>query len=201
MRSALICGLTSSSTSDWVFILGTVSGLSEAKELAQKLALRVERPLAHACPPLKRPNFVRCDLGLFGGTPHRAICRGCSNYTAASGEPIDSHPNGPKESRSGPLHRDATGMQHQKQRILLRSFLSPGDILMLTATVRDLHYSYPNQFETAVETSCPAIWENNPYVTAHATGDRPWAQSTCIIPWLIKAITVQYTSLRGLANI
>ncbi len=57
---------------------------------------------------------------------------------------------------------------------MLRSFLSPGDILMLTATIRDLHYSYPNRFETAVETSCPEIWENNPYVTVRTQDDQPW---------------------------
>lgn len=36
---------------------------------------------------------------------------------------------------------------------------------MLTAAVRDLHKSYPGQFMTDVRTSCPALWENNPYIT------------------------------------
>ncbi len=36
---------------------------------------------------------------------------------------------------------------------------------MLTATVRDLHLSHPGKYITNVETSCPDIWINNPYLT------------------------------------
>lgn len=36
---------------------------------------------------------------------------------------------------------------------------------MLTAAVRDLHKCYPHQFATDVRTPCPALWENNPYLT------------------------------------
>src|SRR5262249_24344364 len=43
--------------------------------------------------------------------------------------------------------------------------LSPGDILMMTAAVRDLHLAYPGRFRTDVRTSSSAIWENNPYIT------------------------------------
>jgi len=49
--------------------------------------------------------------------------------------------------------------------LLIKNFLSPGDIVMLTAAVRDLHRSYPDRFTTDVRTSCPALWENNPYLT------------------------------------
>lgn len=40
----------------------------------------------------------------------------------------------------------------------------PGDILMLTAAIRDLHYSYPGEFLTNVITNHDHIWENNPYL-------------------------------------
>ena len=53
-----------------------------------------------------------------------------------------------------------------KRKLILRQFQSPGDILMLTAAVRDLHRCYPGQFETDVRTSAPALWENNPYLTS-----------------------------------
>lgn len=43
---------------------------------------------------------------------------------------------------------------------------------MLTAAVRDLHLAYPGEFETDVRTSCRALWQNNPYLTALA-GDAP----------------------------
>ena len=51
------------------------------------------------------------------------------------------------------------------RRLILKSFQSPGDILMLTAAVRDLHAAAPKQFQTDVRTSADAIWENNPYLT------------------------------------
>lgn len=50
--------------------------------------------------------------------------------------------------------------------LVLRNFQSPGDIVMLTAAVRDLHVRYPGMFVTDVRTPCPALWEHNPYVTA-----------------------------------
>ncbi len=40
---------------------------------------------------------------------------------------------------------------------------------MLTAAVRDLHRCCPGQFEVAVDTSCPFLWENNPYVVPAET--------------------------------
>ncbi len=50
------------------------------------------------------------------------------------------------------------------RKLLLRQFQSPGDIVMLTAAVRDLHATYPGEFATDVETSCPDLWEHNPYI-------------------------------------
>ncbi len=50
-------------------------------------------------------------------------------------------------------------------KLILRCFLSPGDIVMLTAAVRDLHRNHPDKFTTDVRTACPALWENNPHVT------------------------------------
>ncbi|MDE2986333.1 MAG: ADP-heptose--LPS heptosyltransferase [Gemmatimonadota bacterium] len=50
------------------------------------------------------------------------------------------------------------------RKLILRNFQSPGDIVMLTAAVRDLHRCYPERFLTDVRTSCPALWENNPHL-------------------------------------
>ena len=57
------------------------------------------------------------------------------------------------------------------RRLILRNFQSPGDIVMLTAAVRDLHLAYPGQFVTDVRTSCPELWEHNPYLTALPDGE------------------------------
>jgi len=50
-------------------------------------------------------------------------------------------------------------------KLLLQNDQEPGDVLMLTAAVRDLHLSHPGQFKTAVKTPWPELWENNPYIT------------------------------------
>src|SRR5438874_9172850 len=51
------------------------------------------------------------------------------------------------------------------RRLILRSSQSPGDVLMLTTAVRDLHAAHPGQFQTDVRTSAPALWEHNPHLT------------------------------------
>jgi hypothetical protein len=56
------------------------------------------------------------------------------------------------------------------RRLILQSFQSPGDVLMLTAAVRDLHAAAPGQFAAGVRTSAPALWENNPYITPLSPG-------------------------------
>jgi ADP-heptose:LPS heptosyltransferase len=56
-------------------------------------------------------------------------------------------------------------MPAEPRRIVLRSLLSPGDIVMLTATIRDLHRAYPGEYQTDVRTVADALWENNPYIT------------------------------------
>lgn len=53
----------------------------------------------------------------------------------------------------------------KKRKLVLVNLLSPGDIMMMTAAVRDLHRAHPNEFITDVYTSVGEIWENNPYIT------------------------------------
>jgi len=52
------------------------------------------------------------------------------------------------------------------EKLILRNFLSAGDIVMLTAAVRDLHRCYPGRFVTDVRTSCSDLWLGNPWLTA-----------------------------------
>ena len=49
--------------------------------------------------------------------------------------------------------------------LLLRNPQSPGDIVMLTAAVRELHRAFPGEYQTWVETRCPELWFHNPYLT------------------------------------
>lgn len=51
------------------------------------------------------------------------------------------------------------------QKLILTCSLSPGDIVMMTAAVRDLHLAHPGAFLTDVRTTARQLWENNPYLT------------------------------------
>lgn len=51
------------------------------------------------------------------------------------------------------------------QKLLLINRLSPGDILVMTNAIRDLHLAHPGKFITDVRTPCPDIFVNNPYIT------------------------------------
>lgn len=55
-------------------------------------------------------------------------------------------------------------MSEQPRKIILKNMQSPGDILMLTAAIRDLHLAHPGKFITDVRTSVKSIWDNNPYI-------------------------------------
>jgi len=44
--------------------------------------------------------------------------------------------------------------------------LALGDIAMMTIAVRDLHLTYPGQYQTDVHTGSSDLWVNNPYITS-----------------------------------
>ena len=51
-----------------------------------------------------------------------------------------------------------------ERKVIFKNFQSPGDLLMLSAAIRDLKLSHKNIF-IDVRTPCDGIWENNPYLT------------------------------------
>ncbi|MCB1085428.1 MAG: ADP-heptose--LPS heptosyltransferase [Verrucomicrobiae bacterium] len=57
------------------------------------------------------------------------------------------------------------------RKIILKNHLSPGDIVMLTAAVRDLHACNPGKFQTDVRTTAKELWHHNPYITPLKEGD------------------------------
>lgn len=59
----------------------------------------------------------------------------------------------------------------QMQKIIFKSFLSPGDALVLTAAIESLHLTYPGEYETDVRTAGMEIWQNNPRITSLQEGD------------------------------
>jgi ADP-heptose:LPS heptosyltransferase len=51
------------------------------------------------------------------------------------------------------------------EKLILTNYQAPGDAVMLTAAVRDLHGCYPGRYVTDVRSSCPEVWEENPHLT------------------------------------
>src|SRR5262245_9847258 len=85
----------------------------------------------------------------------------------------------------------------QPRKLILRNFQSPGDIVMLTAAVRDLHACHPGEFLTDVRTSCPALWENNPYLTPLREGEPGVQVIDCEYPLIHLSNTTPYHFLHG----
>src|SRR5690349_7382708 len=83
------------------------------------------------------------------------------------------------------------------KRLILANYLSPGDIVMLTAAVRDLHLTYPGAFLTDVRTSCPELWEHNPFVTPLQEGGRGVEVIECQYPLINRCDATPSHCLHG----
>ena len=83
------------------------------------------------------------------------------------------------------------------KKLILKNSLSPGDIVMLTAAVRDLHACYPDQFLTDVRTSCDHLWENNPHITPLDEKDPDVAVLDCEYPLIHQSNQAPYHFIHG----
>ncbi len=83
------------------------------------------------------------------------------------------------------------------RKLILRNFQSPGDILMLTAAVRDLHAAHPGEFLVDVRTSCPALWENNPHLTPVRDDDPAAETIDCHYPLIHRSNQAPYHFIHG----
>jgi ADP-heptose:LPS heptosyltransferase len=68
------------------------------------------------------------------------------------------------------------------RKLRLRNRQAPGDVLMLTAAVRDLHATFPGQFITDVRTPAEALWERNPHVTPLPDDEPDVLDLDCLYP-------------------
>jgi putative component of toxin-antitoxin plasmid stabilization module len=75
--------------------------------------------------------------------------------------------------------------------------MSPGDIVMLTAALRDLHRCYPGNFLTDVRTSCAELWMHNPHVTPLDEFDPAVEVIPCEYPLIHSCNQVPYHCLHG----
>jgi ADP-heptose:LPS heptosyltransferase len=83
------------------------------------------------------------------------------------------------------------------QKLILEHFRSPGDVLMLTAAVRDLHKCYPNRYLTDVRTPCPHLWENNPCITPLRENDPQVTVLQCHYPLIHRSNDLPVHFLNG----
>jgi hypothetical protein len=56
------------------------------------------------------------------------------------------------------------------ERLVLAHGCAPGDVVVMTAAVRDLARAYPGQYQVAVETHSRTLWQHNPHVRTPAQG-------------------------------
>lgn len=87
-----------------------------------------------------------------------------------------------------------------KRKLILRNHLSPGDLVMLTAAVRDLHRLHPGKFLTDVRTSCPELWEHNPHLTPLRDGAHGVEEIECHYPLIDRSNEAPYHCLHGFAD-
>jgi len=67
-------------------------------------------------------------------------------------------------------------------KLILHNRQAPGDVVMLTAAVRDLHVAYPGQFQTDVRTPFPELWQLNPNITPLDDNDPEVKHVKCEYP-------------------
>jgi hypothetical protein len=82
-------------------------------------------------------------------------------------------------------------------KLILKCGYSPGDVVLLTAAVRDLHLQHPGRFISDIRTSCPEIWEHNPYITPIQDDDPDAKVIDCWYPLINKSNEAPYHSLHG----
>ncbi len=71
---------------------------------------------------------------------------------------------------------------------------------MLTAAVRDLHRCHPGRFITDVRTSCPQLWENNPFLTPLDESDPGVERVDCEYPLIHQSNQAPYHFLHGFTD-
>jgi ADP-heptose:LPS heptosyltransferase len=83
------------------------------------------------------------------------------------------------------------------KKLILKCGFTVGDVVMLTAAVRDLHHWYPGRFLTDVRTLCPDLWLNNPYITALSDDDPEATKIECTYPLIDQSNETPYHCLHG----
>ena len=189
-----------------------VHGDKETFHLAWR---KLDQPYAMA-PPLIEKNWTALYQHDFTGRrlfQHRSHCKWSLNADNLRVDDFHHHDQcisflgelraGLSESsrirdKNTSLHE--TGCHSSPTKLILTNGQSPGDILMLTAAVRDLHQTYPGAFQTDVRTSAPQMWENNPYVTPLREDDAGVRTLECHYPLIHRSHEGNYHFAYGFVD-
>src|SRR5580700_11764743 len=83
------------------------------------------------------------------------------------------------------------------RKLIIRNHLAPGDIVMLTAAIRDLHLTYPGEYITDAQTSCCQLWEHNPHITPLSADDDGVEVIDCEYPLINQSNQLPYHFIHG----
>jgi hypothetical protein len=83
------------------------------------------------------------------------------------------------------------------QKLMLHCDLAVGDIVMMTAAVRDLHRSHPGWFQTDVRTTCAELWNNNPHLSPLDSEDPAVIHFECHYPMINTSNELPYHFIHG----
>jgi ADP-heptose:LPS heptosyltransferase len=108
------------------------------------------------------PEEIQRLVKAFGPTPDEGPPVKKMDSSTESGEGEDAY-----ETLSGVKQ---SIINNEPLRITFRQGQAPGDVVVLTAAIRDLKMKFPN-LQINMKTTAPQIWENNPHVSEFSTHD------------------------------
>lgn len=83
------------------------------------------------------------------------------------------------------------------KKLILRCQLALGDVVLLTAAVRDLHCLHPRLFQTDVRTPFPEVWTHNPLLVPLHEYEREVAVADCGLPLIQQSNEAACHALHG----
>jgi len=78
---------------------------------------------------------------------------------------ISLHQQEPKSPAETIVETKQPSPEQHVNDILMINRLAPGDCLVMTNALRDLHKAHPGRYRTEVRTPCNELYDNNPYIT------------------------------------
>ncbi len=83
------------------------------------------------------------------------------------------------------------------RKLVLHNNQAPGDLVVLTATLRDLHRTYPGEFLTDIRCHGPEVFWHNPHITPLNLADPDVEVVECVYPAVQESNRVPIHFLQG----